>query len=412
MASWFKRIFGGSDDERRQRGDKPSAERPAAEIYVKLREQALSCSRSSLGYPEPPADAPAWGLLMETGYPNGTATLISMQDGTASLYFSGGGGVIGGIGHETVRKAATAFVQSAGKLSRDLNRTENFPLPKTGRTVFYVLTDGGTLTADALEEDLGHGRHPLSALFHAGHAVITELRLVSNPSQRLARAVGMGKIAEVKALLVEGVDVNAVDDGGIPPLAIAVSGRQPESVELLLKAGADPNVSVTNEKARLHSAPLINMAATNPDTSILHMLIGAKANIEAKDATGLTPLMCAAFIGNPAAIEVLLQAGCAMEAKDSAGYTALMFASNAGHTPCVKMLLAHHANANARDNDNSTPLMFAAQHGFDECVRLLLAAGGDPIFKGRHGLSAVGFARQNGRRETEKLLLGNSRSPG
>ena len=46
-------------------------------------------------------------------------------------------------------------------------------------TVFYVLTDSGILTDNALEDDLGYNRHPLSALFHAGHEVITQLRLMS-----------------------------------------------------------------------------------------------------------------------------------------------------------------------------------------------------------------------------------------
>jgi hypothetical protein len=52
-------------------------------------------------------------------------------------------------------------------------------LPELGRARFYVLTAMGIFTAEASERDLGEGRSELSPLFHAGHRVITELRLVT-----------------------------------------------------------------------------------------------------------------------------------------------------------------------------------------------------------------------------------------
>jgi hypothetical protein len=61
-----------------------------------------------------------------------------------------------------------------------LKTSESFPIPEPAHTIFYVLTDSGILTGGALENDLGFGRHPLSPLFHAGHEVITQLRLVSD----------------------------------------------------------------------------------------------------------------------------------------------------------------------------------------------------------------------------------------
>jgi hypothetical protein len=49
-------------------------------------------------------------------------------------------------------------------------------LPAEGRVRFYLRTFSGTVSADADEEDLGNMRDQLSALFHAGHAVITAVR--------------------------------------------------------------------------------------------------------------------------------------------------------------------------------------------------------------------------------------------
>jgi hypothetical protein len=151
-----------------------------APIYADLRTQALTGSRAAFGLDATSPDAPAWGVLMETGFPEGTATLVSMSDGSASLYFSGGGGVIGGSGHESVRRVAAAFVRLAGTQQAGMIATKAFPLPRTGRTVFYVLTDSGVFSADADENDLGEQRHTLSPLFYAGQEVITQLRLVAD----------------------------------------------------------------------------------------------------------------------------------------------------------------------------------------------------------------------------------------
>src|SRR2546425_13192247 len=152
-------------------------------VYSGLRRQALIPNRIEIGIAAPEPDAPAWGTLMETGYDAVTVTLFALTDGTTSLYFSNGGGVIGGQGHEAVRYANAAFLNQANDSLLALKRCETFPIPEPAHTIFYVLTDPGVLTGGARENDLGYGRHPLSALFHAGHEVITQLRLISESTQ-------------------------------------------------------------------------------------------------------------------------------------------------------------------------------------------------------------------------------------
>lgn len=147
-------------------------------VYSGLRHQALSANRTEIGI-VPAAEALAWGALMETGYDSVTVTLFALSDGTTSFYFSNGGGVIGGQGHEAVRSANEAFLNQANHSLQHLKRCETFPIPEPAHTLFYVLTDSGILCGGALENDLGYGRHPLSPVFHAGHEVITQLRLIS-----------------------------------------------------------------------------------------------------------------------------------------------------------------------------------------------------------------------------------------
>lgn len=113
---------------------------------------------------------------METGYPQGVATLVALADGTTSLYFSNGGGVIGAGEQARVRAAAAVLISAAeGRLAEFVLANET-PLPDVGRVRLYVRTFGSTLTAEAAEQDLAYGRHALSPVFHAGHAVIATVR--------------------------------------------------------------------------------------------------------------------------------------------------------------------------------------------------------------------------------------------
>ena len=174
MRNLFRRLFGGSQDPEQSGTDGSSDD-----MYSALRRRALSTQRTDVGIPEPPPEAPVWGILMETGYPGGTATLLALGDGTSSLYLSTGGGVIGGHAHQNVREANAEFVGAANGHYQHLNPTDSFPLPEEGQTMFYVLTDSGVLSGSGPEEELGFGRHPLSPLFYEGHRVITQLRLIS-----------------------------------------------------------------------------------------------------------------------------------------------------------------------------------------------------------------------------------------
>jgi hypothetical protein len=153
-------------------------------MYSTLRQQALSIQRTEIDIPAPHPEAPVWGILMEAGYPDGTATLFALSDGTTSLYLSSGGGVIGGHAHQSVLEANAEFLDTANQYYQHLEPTESFPVPAEEQTRFYVLTDSGVLGGAGLEDDLGYSRHPLSPLFHAGHRVITELRLISESEEQ------------------------------------------------------------------------------------------------------------------------------------------------------------------------------------------------------------------------------------
>jgi hypothetical protein len=120
-----------------------------------------------------------FGVVMDTGYSIGWATLVAFSDGNASLYLSNGGGVMGGAAHETVRKAAISMINAADRYVDQTTITESTPLPTSGNVTFYLLTTNAIRAATAKEDDLGEQRHALAPLFNAGQEVITQLRLIS-----------------------------------------------------------------------------------------------------------------------------------------------------------------------------------------------------------------------------------------
>ena len=156
---------------------KPKPAEPA-EIYFGLRNQILSLNPKDVGIVQSSKTPNVWGVLMETGYPQAVATLVSLANGTTSFYFSNGGGMIGGGEHVTVAQSTKSFVTSAEKYYQQMTLAESFPTPAIGKVKFYVLTFSGIFTIDVDENALGSGKHRLSPLFASGQEVITQFRLV------------------------------------------------------------------------------------------------------------------------------------------------------------------------------------------------------------------------------------------
>ena len=162
---------------RRERGDERS--HSPEEVYAELRDGVLGLKALDLG--DEAENAPLLALLMETGYPEGVATLVGVVDGSTSLYFSKGGGVIGAGGHAQVARVTRQWLDRGLDTLESLAACDGAPGPPAeGLTQFVAVTPHGLRCATAPEDDLGEGRHELSPLFHAGHDVITQVRLESD----------------------------------------------------------------------------------------------------------------------------------------------------------------------------------------------------------------------------------------
>lgn len=149
-----------------------------ADVYMGLRNQALHASRTALGLPIPSKPVEPWGAIMDWGVTNDTATVVAFSDGSASVYWSSGGGSIGGQSHESIRNAAKKMVAIATKAGPQMSATTDFPLPHQGEVILYVLTDAGVFSARGSQEDFASHRHPLSDLGDAAQNIITQYRLI------------------------------------------------------------------------------------------------------------------------------------------------------------------------------------------------------------------------------------------
>ena len=161
-----------------------------------------------------------------------------------------------------------------------------------------------------------------------------------------------------------------------------------EGVRKLLAAGADPNAKDKSGRTALMEA------AFGGYTETLHILLEKGAEVNAQDTVGWSALMRAAFSRRNESIRLLLEKGADVKAKDKEGRTALFWAATSGHTDTVRLLNAKGARVNVKDAHGWTPLMSAADLGYVDTVRELLAKGADPTVKDRDGNTAKSLAEK------------------
>jgi hypothetical protein len=164
-----------SDEPRAVPHEPEPAGQTEADAGVSVRERLLHASAEQIGIT--PLRG-VWGVIMERGYKKGVATVVALADGTANLYISSGGSVVGGREYPPTRLAALKLCEQGADSLADTVAAHDFPAPTQGRVRFYVLTTDGVHAAegDLFPTAQDGGGATLAPLLAAGDAVLDGLK--------------------------------------------------------------------------------------------------------------------------------------------------------------------------------------------------------------------------------------------
>ncbi|NUO47865.1 MAG: hypothetical protein HOV80_03305 [Polyangiaceae bacterium] len=226
---------------------------------------------------------------------------------------------------------------------------------------------------------------------------------------KAARATTPDKL---KKLLDAGANVGVRDKQGWTALHAAANEARLQSVELLLKLGADPNAEDEQEDTPLHHAfaarANINDRELADRAAIAQALIEAGADIDASGSEGRTALWGACNLARGKAtnlVAFILSKKPNLNAADQEDYSILHIATIWNHESVVRAATAAKAAVNAKDNEGGTPLLHAAFHGRTELVKLLLASKADPNIASKDGYTPLRAAALQGYLHIAKILV-------
>ena len=166
--------------------------------------------------------------------------------------------------------------------------------------------------------------------------------LVSAADTRLADAAMQGNREAVRSLIEQKADVNGAQGDGSTALHWAVYKDDPEMAKMLLAAGASVKAAT-----RVGAITPLMMASRAGNPATVELLLKAGADPNSADEHLTTALMMAAAAGNPDAVRILAEHGADVNAKEgSHGQTALMFAAALNRAGAIRILTAAGADPN------------------------------------------------------------------
>jgi len=218
--------------------------------------------------------------------------------------------------------------------------------------------------------------------------------LMSRPTKRLRSSHNEEANPPLKKNATSNVNPRHLID--YTRLMHASSDGKTADVTELLAAKADVNY----RHPRNQWTALMFAAAKN-QTTVMKILLQAKAAVDIRGSDGNTALTLAAKRGHNAATERLLAARATVDKKDNTQRDALSWAASEGHLTVVKTLLKAKAPLGSEDG---TALMLAAYNGHWDCTKALLRAE-KKLNSVTYGLSATVAAAKNGFADMMSVLL-------
>ncbi|KAJ3373061.1 SH3 and multiple ankyrin repeat domains protein 3 [Allomyces arbusculus] len=207
---------------------------------------------------------------------------------------------------------------------------------------------------------------------------------------------------KLKERLDKGFDPNFATETNETPLSLAACADDKFLIKVLVEeGGAHVDYRTPDGKTALHLA-----AQSNKVVGVRSLVLTARAWVDAEEtATRATSLHVAAAAGHIDIVEALLTLRANPNAVDSLGRTPLHAACSNNHASVVTWLLRYGADANAQmASSGNSPLHACATAGAVECARELLKRGAVRDGSNRAGQTAMNMAIMGGNYKLSDMI--------
>jgi ankyrin repeat protein len=264
------------------------------------------------------------------------------------------------------------------------------------------------------------------------------IREQNRPVEKFIEMATVGNVDEVNRAIELGLEIDELGAKGHTALMAAAYHGHRSIVNILLAAGADPNLLSDDDGLGTAGMTALMLAAgsffANNRQQIVQLLIAGGADINQRGAGGKTAIFYAALAGSGYVdcVEMAIANGADLNIQDDLGHTVLsavaaaenygMFnllmqagaataglesiqliqAAGAGNVDRVKSLLATTLNL---DLDRGAAISNAAAAGHTQIVELLIQAGANVNLRDKLGFTPISSAAYAGYGQIVQLLI-------
>ncbi|WP_374531327.1 ankyrin repeat domain-containing protein, partial [Novosphingobium sp.] len=140
----------------------------------------------------------------------------------------------------------------------------------------------------------------------------------------------------------------------------SVRKKEGQTVTDMLEKGG-PNL--VNYKDYSTGETALHIVTARRDLLWMEYLVGKGANVNARDAKGVTPLVIAANLGFVEGVEFLIERGAKIDESNNAGETPLITAVHNRNTELMRVLLTAGADPDRADNSGRSARDYALFDG-------------------------------------------------
>jgi ankyrin repeat protein len=181
-------------------------------------------------------------------------------------------------------------------------------------------------------------------------AEILKQREQDKPVRKFIDLALAGKVGKMQTMIADGIDIDAIGPDNITALIAAARFGRVQVIQMLLDAGANPNKPGEADDGSIGASPIMEAAGnwmSNDRVQSMDLLLKAGADVNQQTANGLTAMMGA--VAFPDSLRKLLDAGADTHRQNHEGKTALdialeLKAQMSGFDEAIALLKAAELN--------------------------------------------------------------------